>query len=84
MSKKITQGQGVCHGCNLSPTLFNVYIDELAVLLEQSTAPVLNLNNREVKLLLYADDLVLSSPTEHRASGSARAILSELGPDSTL
>ena len=50
-------------GCNLFLTLFNVYIDELAVLLEQSAAPGLNLN-KEVKFLLYADDLVLLSPVE--------------------
>lgn len=48
----------------MSPTLFNIYINELAVLLEQSTAPGLPLNNTEVKFLLFADDLVLLSPSE--------------------
>ena len=50
-------------GCSLSPTLFKIYINELAVLLEQSAAPGLT-PNTEVKFLLYADDMVLLSPTE--------------------
>ncbi len=50
-------------GCSLSPTLFNIYINELAVELEQSTAPGLTLQDQNFKLLLYADDLVLLSST---------------------
>lgn len=59
-----TQRRGVCQGCNLSLTLLNVYINELAVQLDQCAAPGLSLLDREVKCLLYADDLVLLSPTE--------------------
>uniref|UniRef100_A0A3B1JC70 ribonuclease H n=1 Tax=Astyanax mexicanus TaxID=7994 RepID=A0A3B1JC70_ASTMX len=58
-----TQKRGVRQGCSLSPTLFNIYINELAVQLEQSAAPGLTLQGGEVKFLLYADDLVLLSPT---------------------
>ena len=59
-----TQGRGVRQGCCLSPTLFNIYINELALQLEQSAAPGLALHDKEIKFLLYADDLVLRSPTE--------------------
>ena len=52
-------------GCNLSPTLFNIYINKLATLLEQSPSPGLDLQGKEIKFLMYADDLVLLSPTEH-------------------
>ena len=41
-----------------------MYINELAMLLEPSTAPDLNVSNKEVKCLLYGDELVLLSPTE--------------------
>ncbi|KAI4885658.1 hypothetical protein NFI96_003646 [Prochilodus magdalenae] len=58
-----TQERGVRQGCSLSPTLFNIYINELAVQLEQSAAPGLTLQDGEVKFLLYADDLVLLSPS---------------------
>ncbi len=46
------------------PTLFNIYINELAVALGRSSSiPGLALHDSEVKCLLYADDLVLLSPT---------------------
>ncbi len=51
-------------GCSLSPTLFNIYIDELARALDQSAAPGLTLLDTEFKCLLFADDLVLLSPTK--------------------
>ena len=38
---------------------------KLARVLEQSAAPGLTLDDKEIKFLLYADDLVLLSPTEH-------------------
>ena len=55
------QSRGVMQGNSLSPTLFNIYINELAKTLEDSSAPGLTLNNTEIKCLLYADDLVLLS-----------------------
>ena len=39
-------------------------MNEFACQLDQSTAPVLNLNDTKIKGLLYADDLVLLSPTK--------------------
>ena len=51
-------------GFSLSPTLFNIYINELARALEKSAAPGLTLLESEVKCLLFADDRVLLSPTK--------------------
>ena len=48
------QGRGVRQGCSLSPTLFNIYINELAQALEESAAPGLTLLESEVKCLLFA------------------------------
>jgi hypothetical protein len=50
-------------GCSLSPTLFNIYINELARALEQSAAPSLTLLECEVNCL-FADDLAILSPTK--------------------
>ena len=60
----ISQERGVRQGCCLSPALFNIYINELASILELSTVPGLTLHNTEIKFLLYADDLILLSPTK--------------------
>ncbi len=51
-------------GCSLSPTLFNIYINQLANALEHSPTQGLTLHDTEIKCLLYADDLVLLSPTK--------------------
>lgn len=59
-----SQNRGVRQGCSLSPTLFNIYINELASALEKSPCPGLTLEGREIKCLLYADDLLLLSPHE--------------------
>ena len=58
------QQRGVKQGCCLSPTLFNIYINELAKNLELSTSPGITLGDTDIKCLLYADDLVLLSPTK--------------------
>ena len=58
------QGSGVIQGCSLSPTLFNIYIKELARALEQSAAPGFTLLESEVKCQLFADDLVHLSLTK--------------------
>ena len=68
-------------GCSLSPTLFNIYINELARALEKSAAPGLPLLESEVKCLLFADDLAnQGGPTA--APRSYAQILSDLGHES--
>ena len=52
---------GVKQGCILSTTLFALYIDDLAKELNSSAFGV-QVNNRNVAALLYADDIVLLAP----------------------
>ena len=51
---------GVKQGCNLSPTLFNLFINDLSDIFYRSCTPV-KLNDTNLSCLLYADDLVLLS-----------------------
>ena len=64
------QSMGVKQGCSLSPTLFNVYINELATKLHNSTTPGLS-EDQEIKRLMYADDLVILAPTKDAQIGRA-------------
>ncbi len=58
------QRPGVRQGWSLIPTLFNIYINQLANALEHAPIQGLTLHDTEIKCLLYADDLVLLSPTK--------------------
>ena len=63
-TNSLSQECGVRQGCCLSPTLFNICVNELSTTLEQSTEPALTPHHSEIIFLIYVDHLVLLSPTE--------------------
>jgi hypothetical protein len=58
-SNPFMANSGVKQGDNLSPTLFNIFIDDFAKYLDKNLTDPISLNNIEINHLLYADDLVL-------------------------
>ncbi|KAH9299597.1 hypothetical protein KI387_031279, partial [Taxus chinensis] len=61
MSECFGSNIGVKQGCPLSPTLFGLYIDKLEDWLNKTEGGGIQLASFVVKLLLYADDLILIS-----------------------
>ena len=62
MSKSFRVSNGVRQGGILSPYLFNVYMDDLSLLLKKKYAGC-KIANRIINHLFYADDLVLLCPS---------------------
>ena len=58
--KPFTTTISVKQGCVLSPILFNLYIDKICNIFDESCDPVTT-NNRDLNCLLWADDLLLVS-----------------------
>ena len=55
--------RGVRQGCNLSPKVFNLMINDIPTLFDDSCDPAF-LSSVKLNCLMYADDLVLLSTTE--------------------
>lgn len=70
-----TQSTSLSQGCPLSPILFNLFINELAFKI-QAIGKGIGVDNEEVSLLLYADDVVLLAENEDDLQ-SMLSVLSE-------
>ena len=53
----------VKQGCVFSPIIFNLYIDKICTIFDQSCSPV-TINTLKLNCLLWADDLLLLSETD--------------------
>ncbi len=63
-SSDIPLSIGLRQGCNLSPHLFNLYVDDFPHVLERACCDPVDLYVKKVNVLMYADDMLLLSKTE--------------------
>ena len=63
MTEWFSVDQGVRQGDSLSPTLFSLYLNDLAIAIKTMNNGV-NVGGKNISILLYADDIVLLAPTE--------------------
>ena len=63
MSECFGSNIGVKQGCSLSPTLFGLYIEKLEEWINKAKGEGIQLVGYVVRLLLYADDLILINKT---------------------
>ena len=65
---------GLKQGCNLSPTLFNIFVNDLISYINSAKVEAPHLGDLQVSCLLYADDLVLLSETKEGLQNSLNAL----------
>ena len=64
LSEAIASTVGVKQGCPLSPTLFGLYIDEVADYIVHGGGGGVDLAGTSVHIMLYADDIILISESQ--------------------
>jgi hypothetical protein len=55
---------GLKQGCNLSPLLFNLFINDIMEMMQSTSCDAPSLELMKIPCLLYADDLILISETK--------------------
>ena len=83
LSKPVEINKGVRQGCPLSPTLFNIYSDDIiAKWLKQDITGIKHSKNKQLPTLLFADDQVIIADTEdnvQKAAHKPNQIITEYG-----
>jgi len=72
LSKPVEINKGVRQGCPLSPTLFNIYLDEIIATWQNQDITGIKLSkNQQLSTLLFADDQVIIADTEDNQQKAA-------------
>ena len=64
LSDKILAAVGVKQGDNLSPTIFNLYLNDIVDALNKEECDPVKLDSTNFNCLLYADDIILLSESK--------------------
>ena len=64
---------GVKQGCNLSPTLFSIFANDLVAEVNDLDIGI-KVGDRKLSLLLYADDIVLVAESEEKLQSMLDAV----------
>ena len=83
LSKLAEISKGLCQGCPLSPTLFNIYLDEIITKWQNQDITGIKLSkNQQLSTLLFTDDQVIIANTEdnlQKAAYKLNQIITEYG-----
>ena len=74
LSRSFDSLVGLKQGCNLSPTLFNIFVNDIISYIDPIKSCAPKLGNLQVSCLLYADDLVLLSESREGLQASLDAL----------
>ena len=61
---------GLRQGCNLTPMLFNIYVNDLIEELQNDDCDPVIINNCSISCLMYADDLLVLSESREGLTAS--------------
>jgi len=75
LSKPVEINKGVRQGCPLSPTLFNIYLDDILTKWQKHDITGIKLSkNQQLSTLLFADDQVVIADTEDNLQKAAHKL----------